>query len=72
MGSKDQKPANLGHGFIAIDPKKFAPGFEKRLSDLIGYVRNLEPVMFSLKSKTKVFREEIDVLSIRETYREAS
>ncbi|KAJ8976630.1 hypothetical protein NQ317_009722 [Molorchus minor] len=35
--------ANLGQAFLAIDPKCFAPGFEDRLSDLMGSIRNMEP-----------------------------
>lgn len=37
------KPANLAHCFIAIDLKGFEPGFEKRLSDLMTILRNLQP-----------------------------
>ncbi|XP_072387257.1 uncharacterized oxidoreductase YjmC-like [Diabrotica undecimpunctata] len=43
-GQKIEKPANLGHGFIAIDPEKFPAGFQKRLSDLLNYIRKMEPV----------------------------
>ncbi|XP_074034209.1 uncharacterized oxidoreductase YjmC isoform X2 [Leptinotarsa decemlineata] len=35
--------ADLGHGFIAINPKNFAPGFEHRLSDLLNSIRKMEP-----------------------------
>ncbi|CAH2002820.1 unnamed protein product [Acanthoscelides obtectus] len=35
---------NLGHCFIAIDPKHFTPGFEDRMTDLMDIIRNLEPV----------------------------
>ncbi|CAG9863379.1 unnamed protein product [Phyllotreta striolata] len=37
-------PSNLGHGFIVIDPKKFVPGFEARMSDIMRLYRNLEPI----------------------------
>uniref|UniRef100_A0A6P7GEE7 Uncharacterized protein LOC114337120 isoform X3 n=1 Tax=Diabrotica virgifera virgifera TaxID=50390 RepID=A0A6P7GEE7_DIAVI len=43
-GQKTDKPANLGHGFIAIDPQKFPAGFQKRLSDLLNYIRKMQPV----------------------------
>lgn len=36
--------ANLGQVFIAVDPNCFAPGFEDRMSDLNGILRNLPPV----------------------------
>ncbi|XP_057653836.1 (2R)-3-sulfolactate dehydrogenase (NADP(+))-like [Diorhabda carinulata] len=42
-GIKSTEPANLGHGFIAIDPDKFLPGFKKRLSDLLNFIRHMEP-----------------------------
>lgn len=45
---KSDKPANLGHCFIAIDPKCFTPGFEERMSDLLDGLRNLEPVFLLL------------------------
>uniref|UniRef100_A0A1Y1NQ32 Malate dehydrogenase n=1 Tax=Photinus pyralis TaxID=7054 RepID=A0A1Y1NQ32_PHOPY len=35
--------ANLGQCFIAVDPNCFAPGFEDRMSDLMGNIRNCEP-----------------------------
>lgn len=44
-GSTNEK-ANLGQCFIAIEPKFFAPDFEKRLKDLIDGLRDLEPVGF--------------------------
>nr|CAD7442096.1 unnamed protein product [Timema bartmani] len=34
---------NLGQCFIAIDPECFAPGFQGRMSDLLGYLRGMEP-----------------------------
>ena len=37
-------PSNLGQGFVALDPKCFADGFEDRMSDLMDHCRNLEPV----------------------------
>ncbi|KAG5890481.1 hypothetical protein JTB14_013423 [Gonioctena quinquepunctata] len=36
--------ANLGQAFMAINPKVFAPCFEKRMSDLMDTIRNMEPV----------------------------
>ncbi|XP_069110958.1 uncharacterized oxidoreductase YjmC-like [Argopecten irradians] len=39
-----EKPANLGHCFLAIDPDAFADGFTDRMQDLIDHNRNLEPV----------------------------
>lgn len=36
--------ANLGQVFIAVDPNCFVPGFEDRMSDLNGILRNLPPV----------------------------
>lgn len=36
--------ANLGQVFIAVDPNGFAPGFEGRMSDMNGILRNLPPV----------------------------
>lgn len=36
--------ADLGQAFIAINPKAFADGFEERMSDLMSYLRNMEPV----------------------------
>ncbi|KAI4466839.1 oxidoreductase-related [Holotrichia oblita] len=35
--------ADLGHGFIAINPQCFASDFESRLSDLMNVIRNSEP-----------------------------
>lgn len=40
-----QEDANLGQVFMAIDPKIFAPGFEGRMTDMLQYVRNLEPAV---------------------------
>ncbi|CAG2065383.1 unnamed protein product [Timema podura] len=34
---------NLGQCFIAVDPGCFAPGFQGRMSDLLGYLRGMEP-----------------------------
>ncbi|KAJ8916324.1 hypothetical protein NQ315_005019 [Exocentrus adspersus] len=36
--------ANLGQAFIAINPQCFADGFQDRMSDLMGYIRNMEPI----------------------------
>lgn len=33
-----------GQCFIAVDPNSFMPGFEGRMSDLMGICRNQEPV----------------------------
>nr|CAH0101114.1 unnamed protein product [Daphnia galeata] len=38
-----KRKANLGQCFIAIDPECFAPGFETRMSDLMSYLRHMEP-----------------------------
>ncbi|RZC35486.1 uncharacterized protein BDFB_003152 [Asbolus verrucosus] len=38
------KKADLGHGFLAINPNCFAPGFEDRMSDLMSHIRNMEAV----------------------------
>ncbi|CAG9826513.1 unnamed protein product [Diabrotica balteata] len=35
---------NLGHAFIAINPKVFAPGVENRMSDLMNLLRNMESI----------------------------
>ncbi|XP_076461629.1 putative oxidoreductase YjmC [Babylonia areolata] len=40
----NDRPANLGQCFIAIDPSAFAEGFANRMSDLMNHCRNLEPV----------------------------
>lgn len=45
-GTTTDKP-NLGQSFVVIDPSFFAPGFEDRLSDLLDYIRHLEPVSIS-------------------------
>lgn len=37
-------PPNLGQVFIAVDPNCFAPGFEDRMSDFNGILRNLPRV----------------------------
>lgn len=47
-GSKDGPP-NLGQVFIAVDPNCFAPGFEDRMSDMNGILRNLPPVSINLE-----------------------
>ena len=39
-----KRKADLGQCFIAIDPDCFAPGFQTRMSDLMTYLRNMEPV----------------------------
>lgn len=40
---KTDRVANLGQGFFAINTECFAPGFEDRMSDLMGFLRNMEP-----------------------------
>lgn len=42
-GSSNEE-ANLGQVYIAVDPNCFAPGFETRMTDLNGILRNLPPV----------------------------
>lgn len=36
--------ANLGQVFIAVDPNQFADGFEERMTDMNGILRNCAPV----------------------------
>lgn len=50
--------ANLGQAFIAINPKCFADGFEERMSDLMGYLRHMEPVSGHF---TSLWKGEFDV-----------
>lgn len=50
--------ADLGQCFIAVDPDCFAPGFKERMSDLMSYLRNMDPVRAELTVK-KRFREFI-------------
>ncbi|XP_071102089.1 uncharacterized oxidoreductase YjmC-like [Haliotis cracherodii] len=38
-----QHESNLGQCFMAVDPRAFAPGFEDRMSQLIGHCRGLQP-----------------------------
>lgn len=47
----NSEKANLGQVFIAVDPNCFAPGFEDRMSDLNGILRNLPPVCIDLSNK---------------------
>ncbi|CAG9821239.1 unnamed protein product [Phaedon cochleariae] len=42
-GQMPPEEANLGQSFLAINPENFAPGFGHRLSDLLNYIRKLEP-----------------------------
>ncbi|CAK1553024.1 unnamed protein product, partial [Leptosia nina] len=35
---------NMGHCFVAVDPERFAPGFQERVKDCLEHYRNLEPV----------------------------
>ncbi|XP_069681972.1 uncharacterized oxidoreductase YjmC-like [Periplaneta americana] len=37
------RPADLGQCFVAIDPQCFAPGFEDRMSELMDYLRGMQP-----------------------------
>lgn len=50
-GIKEEE-ANLAHVFIAVDPNCFAPGFEDRVSEFSGIIRNLPRVsqFFFLKT----------------------
>jgi len=41
------RPADLGQCFVAINPQCFAPGFEDRMSSLMDYLRNMQPVSHS-------------------------
>ncbi|KAF7258262.1 hypothetical protein EG68_04078 [Paragonimus skrjabini miyazakii] len=41
---KTERPANLGQGFVAIDPNAFGFGFEDRLSDYMRMMRELPRV----------------------------
>ena len=45
-GTTDEM-ANLGQGFVAIDPSFFAPGFEDRMSSLMDNIRCMESVCSS-------------------------
>ncbi|XP_068218653.1 uncharacterized oxidoreductase YjmC-like isoform X1 [Palaemon carinicauda] len=40
---RTDRPVDLSHCFIAIDPSFFAPGFEDRMSDMMSHCRNMEP-----------------------------
>ncbi|XP_067028461.1 uncharacterized oxidoreductase YjmC-like [Acropora muricata] len=40
----DERVANLGQCFVAINPSAFAPGFEDRLQVLMDNFRNLQPM----------------------------
>ncbi|XP_078615013.1 putative oxidoreductase YjmC isoform X1 [Branchiostoma floridae x Branchiostoma japonicum] len=39
----NDRVANLGQCFVAIDPEAFAPGFQDRMQDMMDCCRNLEP-----------------------------
>ncbi|XP_044744856.1 uncharacterized oxidoreductase YjmC-like [Coccinella septempunctata] len=41
VGRVSQQRANVGHCFIVIDPKRFAPNFEVRLTEFMSYMRDL-------------------------------
>lgn len=43
------KEANLGQLFVAVDPNCFAPGFEERMDEMNGILRNLPPVKRMLR-----------------------
>lgn len=43
-----KRKADLGQCFIAVDPECFAPGFQIRMSDLMSYLRHMEPVGYSI------------------------
>ncbi|XP_022116764.2 (2R)-3-sulfolactate dehydrogenase (NADP(+)) [Pieris rapae] len=38
------QPPNMGQCFVAIDPERFAPGFQGRVKDCLDHYRSLEPV----------------------------
>lgn len=40
-GRISQQKANVGHCFIVIDPKRFAPDFEVRMTEFMSYMRGL-------------------------------
>ncbi|CAG9863380.1 unnamed protein product [Phyllotreta striolata] len=40
---QSKAPANIAHAFIVIDPKSFPAGFDKRLADIMSFIRNMEP-----------------------------
>lgn len=44
LTSDNDRDANLGQLFIAVDPDSFAPGFTNRLTEMNGILRNLPPV----------------------------
>lgn len=44
LDGSNHEEADLGQVFIAVDPNCFAPGFEDRMTDLNGILRNLPPV----------------------------
>lgn len=39
-----KEPLDISHGFFIIDPKQISKNFKQRLSTLILYLRQLEPV----------------------------
>lgn len=41
--ANDDRPADLGQAFIAVDPSAFAPDFEMRMDTFIQEMRQLEP-----------------------------
>lgn len=45
-----------GQCFIAVDPDSFMPGFEERMSDLMGICRNQEPVsdLYSMRRSINI------------------
>lgn len=73
-----ERPANLGQCFIAINPACFAPDFPLRMSDMMGLLRNLDPVRITLdlvllyffksnytgnvQTSMKIIRKPFDVL----------
>ena len=44
LDGSNNEEANLGQVYIAVDPNCFAPGFETRMTELNGILRNLPPV----------------------------
>lgn len=62
--------ANLGQVFIAVDPNQFADGFEERMTDMNGILRNCAPVgilmidIWFLSSFFKIFLNRLILRSL--------
>lgn len=50
LDGSNTEEADLGQVFIAVDPSCFAPGFQDRMTDLNGILRNLPPVKSSTEN----------------------